>query len=134
MKAVHFLPIILSVALLGVAQEITFIDTPGIFPGPQVYKDTHSGTLLYIESDGRHVAGISADGKLLWNRDPFKDAHLKLYRTDKPQIVHIGEATAWGENPPSQFRSHEFVVITFNSSQFGALNISNGDFKFLGQN
>lgn len=60
------------------------------FPGPQVFKDPTSGTLLYVETDGRHVAAISGDGKLLWNRDPFKDARLPFYRTEKPQIVYIG--------------------------------------------
>ena len=113
-------------------KTITFVDSWHDFPGPQVYRDAHSGTLYYVESDGRHVAAISRDGKLLWVRDPFMDAHLEPYRTDNPQIISIGEATWWGEGPPSQFRGS--VIITYNSSQFGALNRSNGDFQFLGQN
>ena len=60
------------------------------FPGPQVYKDPGSGTLFYVETDGRHVAAISGEGKLLWSKDPFKDGHLPFYRTEKPQIVYIG--------------------------------------------
>jgi len=102
------------------------------FPGPQVYKDQPSGTTLYLETDGRHVAAISGDGKLLWVRDPFKDGHLDSYRTTKPQIIYVG--------PVSKFRSKtlggesdKFAAITFNNSQFGLLRISNGDFQFLGQ-
>jgi hypothetical protein len=126
---------VLLASLTASAQKhktITFVDGWHDFPGPQMYRDAHSATLYYVESDGRHVAAISRDGKLLWVRDPFMDAHLESYRTDNPQIISIGEATWWGEGPPSQFRGS--VIITYNSSQFGALNRSNGDFQFLGQN
>ncbi|HKF49281.1 MAG TPA: hypothetical protein VKB38_18115 [Terracidiphilus sp.] len=90
-----------------------------------------TGTILYVESDGRHVAAISSKGEVLWNRDPFADAHLELYRTDTPQIVFIGAPLKW-------MKSYEvgeggFVTITYNSSQFGLLNIANGDFRGLGQ-
>ena len=124
----------LFASLPALAQKkITFIDGWHDFPGPQVFRDAHSGAVYYTESDGRHVAAISKKGKLLWVRDPFKDANLDLYRTDHAQIISIGQATWWGEGPPSRkFRG--WVVITFNSSQFGALNPSNGDFVFLGQN
>ena len=124
---------VLTTTLSASAQKtITFVDGWHNFPGPQVYRDTHSGTLFYVESDGRHVASISKGGKLLWVRDPFKDANLEPYRTENPQIISIGQATWWGEGPSHKFRG--WVIITYNSSQFGALNPSNGDFQFLGQN
>jgi hypothetical protein len=132
---IAFVAFVLLAPLAASAQKpktTTFVDGWHDFPGPQVYRDAHSGTLYYVESDGRHVAAISRVGKLLWVRDPFMDAHLEPYRTDNPQIISIGEATWWGEGPPSKFRG--YVIITYNSSQFGALNRSNGDFQFLGQN
>jgi hypothetical protein len=101
------------------------------FPGPQVYKDLHSGTTLYVETDGRHVAAISGNGKLLWNRDPFQDAHLDYYRTEKPQIVYIGAVSK--SSPYAKGQTDKFAAITFNNSQFGLLRISNGEFQFLGQ-
>ena len=77
MRRARWLLIFLSVLFVGAAQERTYVARHLTdFPGPQVYKDPISGTLLYIESDGRHVAAISAQGKLLWNKDPFKDAHV----------------------------------------------------------
>jgi hypothetical protein len=118
---------------IGAAQErTTYIGRYlNDFPGPQVYKDPSSGTLLYIESDGRHVAAISSDGKLLWNRDPFKDAHLPFYRTEKPQIVYVGSVSksdrATGGEPD------KLVGIAFNNSQFGVMRISDGEFRFRGQ-
>ena len=118
----------LSMLCLGAAQERTYIARYLTdFPGPQVYKDPTSGTLLYIETDGRHVATISGAGKLLWVKDPFKDAHLLFYRTEKPQIVYIGPDDTHGAKSP------EFVAIAFNNSQFGVMKVSNGEFLFQGQ-
>jgi hypothetical protein len=125
MKTARFLAFFLLLQFLGVAQETHMYVGHYLvsFPGPQVYRDSKSGTLLYVETDGRHVAAISRDGKLVWIRDPFTDAHLEFYRTEKPQIVYVGAAS----------KADGFVAISFNNSQFGLLRISNGDFRFLGQ-
>jgi hypothetical protein len=126
--------VILSFALsVGIAQEATTYVTHYLepFPGPQVYKDPHSGTILYAETDGRHVAAISGAGKLLWNRDPYADAHLTSYRTEKPQIVYIGPVAK--PSPYARRESDKFVAIRFNNSQSGLLRVSNGEFQFLGQ-
>jgi hypothetical protein len=132
MRAVPWLLIILSTLCLGAAQQRTYTAKYLTdFPGPQVYKDTVTGALLYVESDGRHVAAISRDGKLLWSRDPFKDAHLEFYRTEKPQIVYIGPARK-SDLPPGEKRER-LVGIVFNNSQSGVMKISNGEFYFLGQ-
>jgi len=101
------------------------------FPGPQAYKDLSSGTILYVESDGRHVAAISPEGKILWNRDPFSDAHLEFYRTDKPQIIFIGPAKA--DDYPKGWKRKEIAAIAFNNSQFGDLRIGDGEFQILGR-
>jgi hypothetical protein len=132
MTTARWLVIILSMLCLGAADQKPYV--AGYltdFPGPQVYKDAISGTLVYIESDGRHVAAISQDGKLLWNKDPFKDAHLEFYRTEKPQIVYIGPARK-SDLPPGEKRER-LVGIVFNNSQSGVMKISNGEFYFLGQ-
>jgi len=128
MRVACWLLVFFSILCLGAAQERSTYTGKYLtdFPGPQVYKDPTSGTLIYVETDGRHVAAISLAGKLLWNRDPFTDAHLPLYRTEKPQIVYIGPDTAGGE-------PGKFVAIAFNSSQFGVMRISNGEFRFRGQ-
>ena len=105
------------------------------FPGPQVYKDMHSGTTLYVETDGRHVAAISSEGKLLWTKDPYKDAQIPSYRTENPQIVYIGSVSKSTPDarPFAGREPDKFVAITFNNSQFGLLRISTGEFDFIGQ-
>ncbi len=132
MKAATCLLVSLSMLCLGAAQKRTYITLYLTdFPGPPVYKDPISGTLLYIESDGRHVAAISQDGKMLWNRDPHTDAHLEFYRTEKPQIVYIGPASQF--HHPAGEKPERFLEISFNNSQFGLMRISNGEFHFSGQ-
>jgi hypothetical protein len=103
------------------------------FSGPLVYKDPDSGTILYVESDRRHVASITRDGTLHWNRDPFKDDNLPLYRTNTPKIVYIGPVES-KSIAPAPGEPKEYVWIVFNSSQFGALRIGDGYFEWLGQN
>jgi hypothetical protein len=78
MKTARFLVFFMALQFLGGAQETRkYVGHYLVsFPGPQVYMDAKSGALLYVETDGRHVAPISRDGELVWNRDPFRDAIL----------------------------------------------------------
>jgi hypothetical protein len=133
MKLPKLLAVYLLLASLSAAQKTqTYVGHYLVpFPGPATYTDPISRTLFYVESDGRHVAAISNDGKLLWNRDPFADAHAPFYRTEKPQIVFIGPAPK--SDPVIQGKHERFVAIRFNNSQFGVLKISNGDFVLEGQ-
>jgi len=107
---------------------------------PMVFKDQRTSVLLYVETDGRHVAAISSNGKLLWIRNPFEQAKFCPYRTPWPVIYSIetiDHNAPWmaapirhiGANP-----SDNFVMIKFDSSQFGALDEVTGDFVALGQN
>ncbi len=99
------------------------------FSGAKTYRDAETGIFFYLESDGRHVAAISPDGKLLWNRDPFADAHLEFYRTDKPQIVRIGKPIA----RMTRGTTNRVILINYNSTQTGTLDMQTGKFEYLGQ-
>lgn len=113
------------------AQTTTYINAWRQFSGPLTYKDPKSGTVFYVESDGRHVSAIDSEGRILWCKDPFADAKLEFYRTKEPKIVYIG---ALNEVMTKVFKDKgEFIAITFNSSQFGALNMATGEFTFEGQ-
>ena len=102
------------------------------FPGPQSYRDSATGITFYVESDGLHVAAISKEGKILWVRDPFHSAKLSDYRTHNPQIVSIGRGS-WLVNGVRR-RGVPAIEIEFNSSQFGAMKMSDGEFQIYGQN
>jgi hypothetical protein len=129
----RFLAIFLILQIPVMAQEthtyIAHYSYPS--PGPQVYRDPKTGILLYVESDGRHLAAISSDGKLLWSRDPFSDAHLPFYRFKDPKVVTIRALPPTID--PQEGAWDKFVSIFLANSQFGWLRISDGEFRFRGQ-
>ncbi len=116
------------------SDEIETIQAPIIvagmpsFHGPQTYKDIDSGTVFFVESDGRHVSAINTDGKILWHRDPFVEGRLEPYRSARPVIVYIGKANQWMLK-----HNTNVIAITFDSTQFGTLDIKTGDFVWMGQ-
>ena len=121
---------------------------------PSTYRDPGSDITFYVESDGRHVAAIGAQGNLLWVRNPFVDNNMCPYRSAHPFIRSIGSVEderhipnlqskirdeikreiQLGRKAPPLQNDDRFVWLTFNSSQNGYLNIRNGDYFFMGQN
>ena len=95
-----------------------------------VYQDPATKIIIYVETDGRHVAAISTDGRLLWRKDPFVDAKMEPYRLARPTIAAIGPASSVYVAPETagQFAIH------FTSSQMGLMSLATGQFKFMGQN
>ena len=107
---------------------------------PMVYKDPRTSIALYVESDGRHIAATDEQGKLLWVRNPWEEAHSFCpYRTPRPVVasLKIMELSASGR---SYLKSrganleHTFISLSFDSSQFGELDETTGDFFPEGQN
>jgi len=88
------------------------------------YVDKATGLVFYVESDGRHVAAIDPMGKIRWVRDPFAEAKLCAYRVSRPTVVSI---KAMPGDP-------SLLLLSYDSSQFGALKKLSGDFTPLGQN
>lgn len=90
-----------------------------------IYQDPATKIIIYVETDGRHVAAISTDGRLLWRKDPFVDAKMQPYRLARPTINSVG--------PASSADIGQFAV-RFTSSQMGLMSLATGQFKFMGQN
>jgi hypothetical protein len=115
---------------------------------PFSFKDPRTDVTFYVESDGRHLAAIDSSGRILWVRNPFEDAELCHYRTPRPVIARI-EAI---ELPPDHaksyvdlalpelkrlgmdFAKHRFLRVHFDSSQYGIVDETSGNFFFEGQN
>jgi len=100
---------------------------------PMTYKDPRTSVSIYVESDGRHIAAIAPNGKLLWVRNPFEEAHLCPYRNGRPVIARL-EAIELDELHAKNLKgrgadlSHNFLAIQFDSSQYGVIDESSGDF------
>jgi hypothetical protein len=106
---------------------------------PMSYKDTRTSIVIHVESDGRHLTATNAQGKLLWARNPWEESHLCPYRTPRPVVFSL-KSDELNDLGRSNLKSrganveHIFVELTFDSSQFGSLDESTGDFFPEGQN
>ena len=62
--------------------------------------------MLYVESDGRHMAAITPDGKIVWHRNLFSDPRLERQFPVPPQIEGEPSLSSeeWGR------REHSYVA------------------------
>jgi hypothetical protein len=105
-------------------------------PGrPMAYKDATPGELFYAESDRRHIAAMSAAGKILWVRDQLADLKLCPYRTLRPVIAEI-RAPIIGDHAVvkidarlGQFwkRRPHLIIVQYDSSQWVYVDVGTGD-------
>jgi hypothetical protein len=106
---------------------------------PMSHRDPRTSIAIYVESDGRHLAAIDSQGKLLWVRNPWEEGRFCQYRTPWPVVFSLRRAQmterAWailksrGAN-----LEHTFITLTFDSSQFGEIDELTGNFFGEGQN
>jgi hypothetical protein len=107
---------------------------------PTSYKDPRTSITFYVESDGRHLVAIDTLAKLLWVRDPWEEAHAFCqYRTPRPvvtsqKIVELKEAARAHLKSRGANLEHTFIAFSFDSSQYGMLDESTGNFFPEGQN
>ncbi len=95
--------------------------------------------MFFVESDGRHITAFNSKGKILWSKDPFADAKWEFYRTNTPKIVYIDgprtdKAHAWIRRAMVRAGVPNYISITYNSSQFGCIDIRDGRLHYMGQN
>jgi len=107
---------------------------------PMAYKDPRTSMTFYVESDGRHLVAIDSRGTLLWVRNPYEEAGGSCpYRTPRPVIGSLKQ-TELSEIDRANLQrrganlQHTFLALEFDSSQYGVLDESSGDFIPEGQN
>ncbi len=104
------------------------------FVTPRVLNDRDTGVSYFLDSDGRHVSAVSPAGKLLWRVDPLDEAHCSAYRYDRPVILYFAvPEQKWWQRKTQYGKRNEFIAIGYNSTQFGLLRKSSGQFIFEGQ-
>jgi hypothetical protein len=93
-------------------------------------QDSVTKTKFILDSAQITITAIDTNGKQLWQTDPWKDNKLKVYRIDRPIIVHFNLGKAgWNSSDPKK----EVIWIGYNNTQFGTLDKLTGKFIFLGQ-
>lgn len=107
---------------------------------PMSYKDPRTSIAIYVESDGRHLAAMDVHGKLLWVRNPWEEARAFCpYRTPRPvvaslklmELTEVGWSNLKARGADLQ---HRFLMLAFDSSQYGMLDETTGEFFPEGQN
>src|SRR6218665_3668526 len=84
---------------------------------PLAFKDPRTLITFYVETDGRHLSAIDAEGKLLWVHNPFEEDKAQCeYRTPHPVIVRIEifenpESLKFDEGGPKPDFNHKFIRI-----------------------
>lgn len=104
-------------------------------PKVVTYKDPATGILLYVENDGRHVAAIDPEGKILWHRDVTADVD-KARARGGPVAVHALGAP--GENTlkvmkESGKKGDYAAVLFLNAKDGGVLDLRTGAYTFIGK-
>jgi hypothetical protein len=89
--------------------------------------DKVTGIVYEVQSDRRTITATKPDGTLIWKFDPFVDSKLEPYRMKHPFIVYFGSSK-------NQSNVKETgPAISFNSSQFGVIELGPGKFHWGGQ-
>jgi len=88
--------------------------------------DQVTGLIYEVQTDRRTVTARKPDGKILWKVNPFEDAKMEPYRFKYPFITHMGKMETRAINGP-------VLIIGFNSSQYGPIELDTGNFHFWGQ-
>jgi hypothetical protein len=114
-------------------------------------NDARSDLILYVESDGRHMAAITHGGKLVWNRnlfdnprlsgmfsatqfeDPVKAAKWRQSYISKIVIDRIGVAPNCAarfidRDLPTRFRAH-YIRVGSGNGMTWLLDAKTGDIQ-----
>jgi hypothetical protein len=105
-------------ALLLPASGIADNPTAAMPDRPQILiRDPSTKVIYYLESDGRHLAAISPEGKLLWCTALF---HIPT--NDFVKMLLTVDAI--------NFHDEENLGIYFRGKHWGTINKTTGVFKF----
>jgi hypothetical protein len=88
-----------------------------------IILSVHKNTIIYVESDGRSISCIDTEtGAIKWTTNPFEDWQLKPYRILHPVIRSL-----------KYDAKKEYILIQYNSSQFGYIRLIDGKGESWGQ-
>jgi len=97
-------------------------------------KDSRTGIMYFLNADRREISAIDGNDKVIWKVKPYQDNQIPFYRINNPKIVYFSFPTEDKWISQKSFGSKDdFIVITFESSQFGLITKKDGKFIFLGQ-
>lgn len=81
-------------------------------------QDAGTGTTVRVEKDGRHVAGLSRTGEVLWVTEVIEQKGACV--AGQPVVRHL------------QIESGR-VIVTYCKHSYGEIDLATGKYRFLGQ-
>lgn len=107
----------------------TYIAHATIGPnGPlKILHDSTSRITFMVDTARVNITAVDAHKRILWRTDPWKDNMLDRYRVDRPIIVRfyfVNEKRTHNQNK---------ILIVYNNTQCGFVDLKTGKFTFLGQ-
>lgn len=99
-------------------------------PSPPLgWADPSTGTVVYVESDGRHAAAIEAEGRLLWHKDVVAEAPPKLQAEGtEPAISALqGPGEPAADVAKQQGKDRHYVVLTLTNGAIVKLDVQTGE-------
>jgi hypothetical protein len=94
---------------------------------PRILLDSNTGIHYLLDSAHIYVEAIDQHGNSIWRTDPWKDNKLLPYRTSRPIVASFAIGTAYWTHGKRE------ILITYNNSQTGYLDLRTGKFKFVMQ-
>jgi len=73
-----------------------------------------------------NISAYNFSNKLVWKTDPCVDNKLMPYRLKRPRLIYYS-LTGNGQD------DKEFIWITYNTTQFGAIDRQTGKFYYMGK-
>jgi hypothetical protein len=140
----RIIAIITGTALLVTGMAHSSPPPPGwekIPPKTMAYKDRKTRVTLYVESDGKHIAAIDENGKLLWVRSPYEESRGNKWMTiirslnEEPRRADGTNYAGYFEQSGIHTKPEdELIEVYFASNFFGQIDERTGDFVFIGIN
>lgn len=97
---------------------------------PKTYSnvmiDSKSGTQFQLDTSRIYITAINSSNDTIWKTDPWKDNNLGEYRVKRPKIIYFILGI-------DQISGKPAILISYDNSQSGGVDLETGAFIFHGQ-
>lgn len=128
-KATIAMMLLLRVSEYSIAQNVDPLKYFNILDDklPRTIIDPKTQVKFTLDSSHIYVEARDKNGRALWKTDAWKDNKLPAYRFERPLIIDF----SLSNDKHTNFQ--DAIVVEYESTQTGYLNIHTGRFRFIGQ-
>jgi hypothetical protein len=91
-----------------------------------------TGIIFYVETDGRHMAAIDRNGKILWHKTPYEDKAIFGKKIEGRVIYRLLEADDSDlELMQRRGKTGQYIRVSCGMHEVGLLNQNTGELTIL---